>query len=652
MKQGGGLRLNIGPRLILCFVFIVLSMLGGDAVSLWQFHIVRLQTKRLDGLDQELVAVLRLHASLLTFHDRLEAIADYEDVTRLAAEAGSLNRAVLEDTQRAKSVLSGLPSGVQPDPTIMPTLEVIQRSFQSQLEAIMDLATRSDWSAVRLRLASQVHPLEFLSSALVEKVDRELGEEQAQADLNFRRVQQWVFVVVPMTVVFTLVIGATLGLAITRSITQPLARLVEGSRKLAEGEFHSQVAIQGEDELARLGHVFNETADKLRSLYEEIRRSEAFLAEGQRLSRTGTFSWRTETDEITWSEELYRIYELQPGTPATLELSLSRIHPDDLTPFTSMAARARETAADFECELRLVMHDDSIKHLHVIAHVARDHRGRLEYIGAAQDITQRRLADEALAKARSELASVARASTLGVLTASIAHEVNQPLSGVITNAGTCLRMLSADPPNIDGARETTQRTIRDGNRASDVITRLRTLYSKKELSPESMDLNDATREVTSLTLSELQRNRVILRQELADNLPLITGDRIQLQQVILNLLRNACDAMSAVDDRPRELFVTTELGDGDGVRLSVKDAGVGFKPETAARLFQAFYTTKNDGMGIGLSISRSIIEAHRGRLWATVNNGPGVTFSFSIPSRSVSDTIPDQRPDAIPERRA
>jgi signal transduction histidine kinase/HAMP domain-containing protein len=646
------LRLNIGPRLILCFVFIVLSMLGGDAVSLWQFHIVRLQTKRLDGLDQELVAVLRLHASLLTFHDRLEAIADYEDVTRLAAEAGSLNRAVLEDTQRAKSVLSGLPSGVQPDPTIMPTLEVIQRSFQSQLEAIMDLATRSDWSAVRLRLASQVHPLEFLSSGLVERVDRELGEEQAQADLSFRRVQQWVFVVVPMTVVFTLVIGATLGLAITRSITQPLARLVEGSRKLAEGEFHSQVAIQGEDELARLGHVFNETADKLRSLYEEIRRSEAFLAEGQRLSRTGTFSWRTETDEVTWSEELYRIYELQPGTPATLELSLSRIHPDDLTPFTSMAARARETGADFECELRLVMHDDSIKHLHVIAHVARDHRGRLEYIGAAQDITQRRLADEALAKARSELASVARASTLGVLTASIAHEVNQPLSGVITNAGTCLRMLSADPPNIDGARETTQRTIRDGNRASDVITRLRTLYSKKELSPESMDLNDATREVTSLTLSELQRNRVILRQELADNLPLITGDRIQLQQVILNLLRNACDAMSAVDDRPRELFVTTEFGDGDGVRLSVKDAGVGFKPETAARLFQAFYTTKNDGMGIGLSISRSIIEAHRGRLWATVNNGPGVTFSFSIPSRSVSDAIPDQRPDAIPERRA
>ena len=646
------MRLNIGPRLILCFVFIVLSMSGGDVILLWQFHIVRLQAERLDGLDKELVAVLRLHASLLAFQDRLEAIANYEDAKRLTAEAGSLNRAVLEDTQRAKNVLSGLSSAVQPDPTIMPTLEVIQRSFQSQLEAIMDLASRSDWSAVRLRLASQLHPLEFLSSTLVEKVDGEVVEEQAQAALNFQRIQRWVFVAVPTTVVFTLLIGATLGLAITRSITRPLARLVEGSRKLALGEFHSQVAIQGEDELARLGHVFNDTADKLRSLYEEIRRSEAYLAEGQRLSRTGTFSWLTETDEVTWSEELYRILELQPGTPATLELSLSRIHPDDLTAIAGVAARARETGADFEGELRLLIPGNSIKYLHVTAHVAQDHRGRLEYIGAAQDITPRRLAEEALAKARSEIASVARASTLGVLTASIAHEVNQPLSGIITNSGTCLRMLSTDPPNIEGARETARRTMRDGNRASDVITRLRTLYSKKELSPESMDLNDATREVTSLTLSEMQRNRVILRQELADNLPLITGDRIQLQQVILNLLRNASDAMSAVDDRPRELLVKTELEDGDGIRLSVQDTGVGFKPEVADRLFQPFYTTKNDGMGIGLSISRSIIEAHRGRLWATINNGPGVTFSFSIPGRPVSGALPDERPDAILGRSA
>ena len=249
----------------------------------------------------------------------------------------------------------------------------------------------------------------------------------------------------------------------------------------------------------------------------------------------------------------------------------------------------------------------------------------------SEDITQRKLSEEALAKARSELTNVARITSLGVLTASIAHEINQPLSGIITNASTCQRMLSADPPNVDGARETVRRTIRDGHRASDVITRLRTLYSKKEPSPESMDLNEATREVTALWLSELQRTGVMLRYELADDLPAVAGDRIQLQQVILNLLRNAADAMSTVDDRPRELLIRTERDQGNEVRLSVKDSGVGLTPQAAEKIFEAFYTTKTDGMGIGLSISRSIIEAHQGRLWATPNGGPGSTFSFAIP---------------------
>ncbi|MFY9910763.1 MAG: PAS domain S-box protein [Candidatus Sulfotelmatobacter sp.] len=258
-------------------------------------------------------------------------------------------------------------------------------------------------------------------------------------------------------------------------------------------------------------------------------------------------------------------------------------------------------------------------------------RGPRFLMALSEDITQRKLSEEALARARSELAKVASITSLGVLTASIAHEVNQPLSGIITNASTCLRMLSADPPNIDGARETVRRTIRDGNRASDVITRLRTLYSKKEPSPESMDLNEATREVTALSLTEIQRSGVILRYELAEDLPPVVGDRIQLQQVILNLLRNAADAMSTVDDRPRELLVRTQRDQGNQVRLSIRDSGVGFAPQDAGKIFEAFYTTKADGMGIGLSVSRSIIEAHQGRLWATPNDGPGSTFSFAIP---------------------
>jgi PAS domain S-box-containing protein len=369
---------------------------------------------------------------------------------------------------------------------------------------------------------------------------------------------------------------------------------------------------------------------------EQLQRSEAFLTEGQKLSRIGNFSWLVATDDIKWSDQLYCIFEFELGVPLTFELIGSRVHPEDLPLLYDMIGKAQRGVSDFEYEHRLLMPDRSIKYLHLIAHGTRDREGRQEYIGAVQDVTQRRLSEEALGKARSELANVARVTSLGVLTASIAHEVNQPLSGIITNAGTCLRMLSADPPNLDGARETARRTIRDGNRASDVITRLRTLYSKKDLSPESMDLNEATREVTSLSLSELQSKRVILRHELADNLPPVIGDRVQLQQVILNLLRNASDAMSGVDDRPRELLIRTECDEGDRVRLSVKDAGVGLTPQAADKLFEAFFTTKSDGMGIGLSISRSIIEAHRGRLWATANDGPGATFAFSIPCRRES----------------
>jgi signal transduction histidine kinase len=293
--------------------------------------------------------------------------------------------------------------------------------------------------------------------------------------------------------------------------------------------------------------------------------------------------------------------------------------------------RARSDGNDFEYEHRLLMPDHSIKYLHLVAHATRDQNGRLEYIGAVQDVTQRRISEEALGKARSELAHVTRVTSLGVLTASIAHEVNQPLSGIVTNASTCLRMLAADPPNIDGARETARRTIRDGNRASEVIARLRALFGKKDATTESVDLNQAAREVIALSLGDLQRSRVILRPELAEDLPPVIGDRVQLQQVILNLLRNASDAMSAVDDRPRELVIRTQRDEGDGVRLSVQDTGAGLQLKDMDRLFEAFYTTKSEGMGIGLSVSRSIIESHRGRLWAEPNGGPGATFSFSIP---------------------
>ena len=221
--------------------------------------------------------------------------------------------------------------------------------------------------------------------------------------------------------------------------------------------------------------------------------------------------------------------------------------------------------------------------------------------------------------------------SLAALTASIAHEVNQPLSGILTNASTCLRMLNADPPNVDGARETVRRTLRDVNRASDVITGLRALFARRDAPTGLVDLNEAASEVVELSWADLQKSRVILRTELGPDLPLVTGDRVQLQQVILNLVRNACDAMRGVTDRPRLLAIRTERDGEDQVRLTVQDAGVGLDPQRVDRLFEAFYTTKSNGMGIGLSVSRAIIESHHGRLWATPNDGPGATFAFSVP---------------------
>jgi signal transduction histidine kinase len=392
-------------------------------------------------------------------------------------------------------------------------------------------------------------------------------------------------------------------------------------------------------------HKAPEAADDLRAIAdrkEGLRRSEAFLAEAQHLSLTGSFFWRVQTDEFIWSEQLYRIFEFDHGVPVTLGLIGSRVHREDTPLLNDIIARARGAGTDFECEYRLQMPDESVKYLHMVAHGTRDEDGRLEYIGAVQDVTARRLSEQALGKAQSELARVARATALSALTASIAHEVNQPLSGIITNASTCLRMLAADPPDVEGARETARRTIRDGNRASAVIARVRALFTRKESAIEAVDLNEVTQEVMALSLSDLQRNRVVLQSELANDLPAITGDRIQLQQVILNLLRNASDAMVDVHDRPRQLLVRTEGEDGDRVRVSVRDAGVGVDPQNVDKLLDAFYTTKTDGMGIGLSISRSIIERHHGRLWAEANDGPGATFSFSIPSGAAG--VPDATP--------
>ena len=374
--------------------------------------------------------------------------------------------------------------------------------------------------------------------------------------------------------------------------------------------------------------------EERRQAEDALRRSQALLADAQRISATGSFSWRLDSDDITFSDELYRIFEFGREGPVTLEQIAARVHPDDGQRLADLIARARGDAGTLEYEFRLLMPDGRIKYTRTHGNVVHHPNAGRECVGAMQDVTQRHMSDRALDEARSELARVNRSISIGALTASIAHEVNQPLSGIITNAGTCVRLLTAEPPNIAGALETARRTIRDGNRAADVVARLRALFSNRAVTAEVLDLNDAVREVIALVSNDLERNRVVLSTELDGHALPVTGDRVQLQQVVLNLMRNASDAMGDVEDRPRRLLLRTNREDGERALLMVRDAGVGLDPAALDRLFDAFYTTKRDGMGIGLSVSRSIIERHGGRLWAASNEGPGATFSFSIPLTS------------------
>jgi len=424
--------------------------------------------------------------------------------------------------------------------------------------------------------------------------------------------------------------------AFTESVSTGKPYSIEHRCRRADGVYRwfqvRALAVRDENKQITGWYVVLTDIDDLKRAETEFRQAYGQLAEAQRLSKTGSFVTDLQADR-KWSDEAYRIFEFDPATTVTVQAVRDVVHVEDRPSFD--AAIARITAGmDVDYMFRIVTHRGVLKHVRTTAHIVEDAAGRPLFVGAVQDVTESKLAEEALNRARSELARVARATSMSTLTASIAHEVNQPLSGIITNASTCLRMLDADPPNVDGARETARRTIRDGNRAADVITRLRALFSSKEFTLEPLDLNEATREVIALSLSELQSNRVIVQLELADDLPPARGDRVQLQLVIRNLLRNASDAMADVDDRPRQLTIRTGLDEEDRVRLSVQDVGEGIEPQNVDKIFAAFYTTKTDGMGIGLSVSRSVIESHHGRLWAAPNDGPGATFSFSIP-RSV-----------------
>jgi C4-dicarboxylate-specific signal transduction histidine kinase len=313
----------------------------------------------------------------------------------------------------------------------------------------------------------------------------------------------------------------------------------------------------------------------------------------------------------------------------TVDLVLDRVHPEDALVLKNLIERAAHDGKDWALEYRLRMPAGDIKHVAVVARGGRDKSGQIEFVGAIMDVTERKLAEESLRKAQANLAHITRLTTVGELTASIAHEVNQPLAAVVTNANACLRWLEHKPPNYDEVHDAIRRIIRDGNRGGEVIARIRGLLKKEQAPKALLNINDVVQETIALARINLQGTA--LRTEMARELPQVKADRVQLQQVLLNLTMNAMDAMRAVTDRPHLLHIRTEHHDEHSILVAVQDSGVGLNPEQMENLFEAFNTTKPEGLGMGLSICRSIVESHGGRLWAESDAGIGTTFQFTLP---------------------
>ena len=373
---------------------------------------------------------------------------------------------------------------------------------------------------------------------------------------------------------------------------------------------------------------------------EALRRSEGYLAEAQRLTGTGSWAWNVASRRsVYWSQENYRLFGFDPeeGIPSD-EVFYQRVHLEDRDRVRREAFLERpDEGSDFDVVFRIVLPEGAIKHIRSTGHPVRNISGDLvEYVGTSMDVTERKRADEErerLRQAQADLAHVSRVTTMGELTASLAHEVNQPIAAAVTNANTCLRWLTRDHPNVEEAREAAMRIMKDGTRAAEIISRTRQLFKKGTSQRELLDVNEIIKEMTVLLRGETTQYNILVGTDLAVDLPQVMADRVQLQQVLMNLMINGIEAMKdAVGTR--ELAIKSQRTENEEVVVSVTDNGAGLPPQQKDQIFNAFFTTKPHGTGLGLRISRSIIESHGGRLWAADNSPGGASCCFSLPTKA------------------
>src|SRR5579863_1516302 len=625
-------NLSIRSRLIACSVFIVLLMIAADAVAIWQYWKIEAVAQRVRNADQLSDAVVRIHLDVYSFRDKMTALASSHDIRQFSGEAAEIRRSFLLQVDHTEKMLEATPD-IEQNAHISYALESLRVTLLSQLDTAVQLASAEEWNAVQLRAAIEIPALIEFSSSLVARVDQQALEKRNEASADAQKARQGLFIIVPIAALLTLLAAAALGWYLTQTVTRPLSLLTASAEALARGDFQRKVQIRGNNELAVLGNVFNYAAQQLQKLYEDLRRSERELRGV--INTVPAHVWSASPDGTVdfVNERLLEFAGLSSVDILGWKWE-SVIHSDDRARFVGEWHAAVKGGRPTESEIRVRRADGQHRWFLVRNVPLCDDAGNVvKWYGSGIEIEDLKRAEEERERLRllqSDLAHIQRVTTVGEFAASIAHEIRQPISAASINANTCLRWLARDQPDIEKAHESVSRIIQNVTMASDIISRIHVLYKKGDQRRERIDVNEVIGEIISLVRIEAMRHAISIHIELAPELPYVMADSVQLQQVLMNLVRNGFDAIDETDTAG-DLTIRSQRNAVDQILISIRDTGIGLPPERADKVFDAFFTTKSQGTGMGLSISRSIIESHGGRLWTTGNPDRGTTFQFTLP---------------------
>ncbi len=626
-------NVDIKTRLTFCFVLIIALMSVGTGILLWQSHVMRTQANRLKEMDEQFMEVQRVRSLVLSFRNESEQVVRARNLARLQQEAPALRNQLNDSLRQTQTVFRGIEPNNILDPSVLPTLETIQGVLPSQLDSLTTLASVGDWEALRQRVEQPLDVLSSLSAELVDAASSDVQNKRSEAARQIERAQIRTLFILTAVGSLTIVIAAILGFGITQTITRPLRSLVDAASALASGEFSHHVPVQGRDELAHLSRVFNQTTIKLQQLYENLQRSEQELRDV--INAMPAMIWRATPlgDIDLWNRTMIESIGEPQETPGSLNL-ICRVDPEHVTSMQERWSQSVQLGIPYEDTYRMLANDGKYHWYLVRAESFRDESENiLNWYGMAVDIDEQKRAEDHLRETRIKLSKASRIATVAELSASIAHELNQPLMSVLANAQAGKRWLAHNPPNLMETNASIDRILRDARGADETMQRIRALFKREAFEKKEANIRDIVGEAVRLVQEDPNKREIPIDRRFDEPLPPVSVDPIQIQEVFINLISNATEAMEDIGISPL-VKVRAAVTDQSEMLVQVIDNGPGVSD--VEKIFDAFVTTKESGMGIGLAVSRSIVEAHGGRIWAENNQDGGTTFSIALPLSSLS----------------